>query len=538
MSGSRRSLPRHSIASIKSAIQNVARFRWLIFFTGQFANFANNLVGSSLSLTIVAMIEKDKIINTTLDSNNSTIVMKPTSGKIHVDWSHVDKDHMLQAAFWGTLVMSLFGGRICELFGPRKVVSLALATTGSVNLLFPVISIHSFYGAYFVRVVQGLCAGLIQPSTYVVVSRWSTAYERTLSNGVVSSGGSLGNLISLPLSGLLVSSSLFGGWPAVFYIFGGFNLVMAVVWFIIIYDTPEEHPYLGEEELEEILTRRLLKSGAPAKISWGKIFTSIPVYAYLLPAFTYSWVVAIVINQIPSFYEEILGFSHEANGFVASLPWIVSMFSALVGSTIADKIRRKNIVSLSLIRKSFTAVGLGCVSLGLVAITLLKDKRIAVVLTLGVCKGLGTLSTAGYAANHLDIAPSFAGTLAGFAGAIASIASLAANEGAALIVGNKPTQKNWYKLFYISSAINFCGVVFYCIFGSGETQSWDPSCVRRQSVKSIMSNKSRKFSMKSINDDNNNHQNEPQQVQADQQNHPHGSVHHVTISTDETVEFQ
>ncbi|XP_015784692.1 sialin-like [Tetranychus urticae] len=484
MTVSRLSSRRASIASIKSVIKNVARFRWLIFMLGNIASFANTVIATSLSLTIVAMIEKDPTNSTQLlDANGtSTVKIAPIStGKIHVDWTSVDKDRMLQAGFWGILAISLFSGRICELFGPRKVVSLALAFVGFTNMLFPLIAKHSFLGAYLVKVIQGICAGLIPPSLFVMISRWSTSSERTLSNSVVISGGAIGSLVGLPFAGILVSSSFLGGWPSVFYLFGGLNVIIAIAWYIIIYDTPEEHPYLSAEELEEILSNRTLKSSDKIDVPWRKMLTSLPVIAHLVPSFTYGWISAVVGAQIPSFYEEVLGFSHTANGFLSSLPWLLSTLISILGSTIADKLRRTNRFSTAVIRKTFTLIGLGTVSCGLVAITLLGKRRTAVVLTLSIAKGMGSLVIAGAGANHLDIAPSFAGTLGGFASVLHSLSSLAANEGAAQIVGNETTAQNWYYFFYLSAAINVVGVIVFCLFGSGETQSWDPSSVPKQS---------------------------------------------------------
>uniref|UniRef100_T1KC45 Major facilitator superfamily (MFS) profile domain-containing protein n=1 Tax=Tetranychus urticae TaxID=32264 RepID=T1KC45_TETUR len=485
----------NSVTSIKSVIKNVARFRWIIFILANVAVFANFIVLSSFSITVVAMLGKSNEHTTTIDAVNSTVNVAITPlkpGSDHVDWSNVDKSRMLSASFWGSLVMSLFGGRICELFGPRKVVSLSLLVNGLATLLFPVISVKSFGGAYVMRIISGICTGIVQPSSIVIVSRWAITSERTLANAVVTSGGTLANLISLPLAGILVDSSFLGGWPSVFYLFGGLNLIIAIIWFIVVYDTPEVHPYLGSEELEVILKNRSVSSGGSVSIPWGKMFTSIPIIAYLIPAFTYGWVVAVVTSQVPSFYEEILSFSHTGNGFVASLPWLFGMGAQLIGSAVTDRIRKANRFSLASIRKIVTVL-CNC-SIGLVAITLLGKHRIPVVLTLALAKGMGTLSVAGSGVNHLDIAPSFAGTLAGFYGVMLSLASLIANEAAAHIVGknsgnNKNSQQNWYHYFYISAAVNIAGVILFCLMGSGEVQSWDPaSSANRQNVKSETQN--------------------------------------------------
>ena len=112
---------------------------------------------------------------------------------------------------------------------------------------------------------------MIGPSIFVVISRWAISNERTLVNSVCISGRAIGNLVALPFAGVLVSSSFLGGWPSVFYLFGGLSLIIAIIWYFLVYDTPEVHPYLSSEELEEILANRSLKSSKKVIII-SKIF--------------------------------------------------------------------------------------------------------------------------------------------------------------------------------------------------------------------------------------------------------------------------
>ncbi|XP_025016213.1 vesicular glutamate transporter 1-like [Tetranychus urticae] len=210
-----------SVVSIKSMINNVTRFRWFIFILSNIAIFSICVGLNSFSLTVVAMIGKEhehtvdsfnstipKIVNSSINStvdstSDVTITPLKSSGSVHVNWSNVDKSRVLAASFWGILVMSLFGGRICELYGPRKVVTLTLLVNGLVTLLFPTISIRSFAGAYFIRTINGICTGIILPSCNVVVSRWALTSERTLSSSVVTSGSIFANLVSLSLLSIL-----------------------------------------------------------------------------------------------------------------------------------------------------------------------------------------------------------------------------------------------------------------------------------------------------------------------------------------------
>lgn len=59
-------------------------------------------------------------------------------------------------------------------------------------------------------------------------------------------------MLSLPIGGWLCSSTFLGGWPSVFYLFGGLGIVWGVFWFILIHDRPEAHPRISASELAHI----------------------------------------------------------------------------------------------------------------------------------------------------------------------------------------------------------------------------------------------------------------------------------------------
>ena len=59
----------------------------------------------------------------------------------------------------------------------------------------------------------------------------------------------IGNVVTFPLCGVLVDSY---GWPTAFYVIGGITLVWLAFWCVLVYDSPEKHPYIGDEERQYI----------------------------------------------------------------------------------------------------------------------------------------------------------------------------------------------------------------------------------------------------------------------------------------------
>nr|CAD7462680.1 unnamed protein product [Timema tahoe] len=52
----------------------------------------------------------------------------------------------------------------------------------------------------------------------------------------------------MPLSGLLCSWGVAGGWPMVFYVFGAVGCAWYLPWLYFVHETPADHPRISKEE--------------------------------------------------------------------------------------------------------------------------------------------------------------------------------------------------------------------------------------------------------------------------------------------------
>ncbi|XP_015784775.1 sodium-dependent phosphate transport protein 1-like [Tetranychus urticae] len=465
--------------------KRVPNLRWFVIIMSHLVLFSVTVVVSSLSLTIVAMVRVEAKSSEEAEAecmkycNGSYTAMiseiSSESLKYHVSWSETEKDYMLEAVFWGALISSPIGGRIGELLGPRRSVSLCLIAISVLNLLFAPAALINYWVAFVIRLVQGIGQGIVMPSLYVVVSRWSTDHERTLSNAVVQSGIAMANIVVHPFVGLLISNESANNWPSIFYYISLLNLAVFCFWYLIVYDFPETHPYLSKEELDYIALNRSFKPGVSKIVPWTRLMSSPPVIAYLCVSFTYGWLISTVSTQIPSFYKEILGLSFEANGLLNALPWILSLIISLTAGYAADRVCRTSSVSLTKLRKLLAFLGLGSGSIGILLITCYDWDKKSIVSLVTLSKGFATLNIAGPGTSHLDISPSYAGTLAGIYNLFFNLSALIMNHSVATIVGDYPTQQKWFTFFRLTSGLNIIGLILFIIMGSAQVQPWDPS---------------------------------------------------------------
>jgi MFS transporter, ACS family, solute carrier family 17 (sodium-dependent inorganic phosphate cotransporter), other len=112
-------------------------------------------------------------------------------------------------------------------------------------------------------------------------------------------GNYAGTVVAMPASGLLAGAY---GWESVFYVFGAIGVVWLVLWMIIVRRSPEEDPWISEEEKRYIVTK-LGNRDHDVELNppWKAIFTSSAVWAIVASHTAENWGFYTLLTQLPSF---------------------------------------------------------------------------------------------------------------------------------------------------------------------------------------------------------------------------------------------
>lgn len=62
---------------------------------------------------------------------------------------------------------------------------------------------------------------------------------------VLLAASSLGAAITMPMCGFLIASL---GWESVFYVTGVIGIMWSIAWFLLVFDSPSQHPRISAEE--------------------------------------------------------------------------------------------------------------------------------------------------------------------------------------------------------------------------------------------------------------------------------------------------
>src|SRR5712692_2165522 len=178
----------------------------------------------------------------------------------------------------GYAILQVPGGWLGDRFGPRRMLAGAIcwwsvftAATAMAGELF-LASLIGVVGSFIVvRVLIGTGEAIGPPTGNRVVANWVAPQERGLALGIAISGSSLGAALTPPLIAWIMVTL---GWRAAFYLAGGVGIVLALVWYWLARDRPEEHPWVNTAELRHIAQASAPspdQSPAPGHIPWRAI---------------------------------------------------------------------------------------------------------------------------------------------------------------------------------------------------------------------------------------------------------------------------
>ncbi|XP_025989174.1 putative inorganic phosphate cotransporter isoform X3 [Solenopsis invicta] len=312
--------------------------------------------------------------------------------------------------------------------------------------------------------------GATWPAIQPMTARWIPPTERSkfVSHMMASS---LGAAITMLMCGFLIASL---GWESVFYVTGVIGIIWSVAWFLLVFDSPSQHPRISAEERHFIESAiGTTTTAKPLPIPWRALITSGPVWAIVITHACSVFSYHTIVNQLPTYMKYILHFNIKENGLLSSLPYLGKYIFALATSTLADYLRRNNKLSVTAIRKIFTTLAVLTPGILMVIQAYYGCNRVASVAVFTIALTINGAVTAGYLGNGLDIAPNFSGTIFGLANTFSSIGGFLSTFMVGNITYQNQTYTQWTIIFWILAAVYFSGSVTFVIFGTGELQSWN-----------------------------------------------------------------
>ena len=365
----------------------------------------------------------------------------------------------------------MFGGWLADRVGGKWLFGGGILGCAALTMLTPTAAYLHFVAIFCVRMLEGVFEGFMIPATHALLSRWTPRGHTTRGVTIVFSGEQCGYVIGNLLGGFLSDYGFAGGWPSVFYVFGTVGCVWAAAWFLLCHSSPSTHPRISQAEREH-LEAALGPIGDRSNTPWRKIFTSVPLLACCVGKFAHIWGYHTLVNGLPLFYYDVLGFNMTINGLVAALPLLAAGGTVMTTGQVADWLRAPGRLSTTTVRKIFCVCGLILPSMFLILSGFLGCDRTLVVLVMIAAMACQGMTCACLSVNPLDLSAKHAAMVFGIMNSIAALAAIGTPHVFGAFTYENPSRAQWRKVFYITAGVDWFGCIVFLLFGSGEPQNW------------------------------------------------------------------
>ncbi|MGA2408858.1 MAG: ACS family MFS transporter [Candidatus Binataceae bacterium] len=369
------------------------------------------------------------------------------------------KGLVLSTFFWGYLWLQMPGGWVADRFGGKRILAAGVALWSLATFFTPPAASISFAVLLLMRALLGAGEAVNFPAVHSIAARWTIASERARAISLHFSGVAFGTVIALLISPAIV---IWLGWQSVFYLSGALGLVWLILWQWKAADGPEDCPGVSAYEMSVINAGRTDTALADS-IPWKRIISEPAVWAIVIAHTCNNFGFYIILLWLPSYLTRTFSVPMARLGFFAVVPWITAFIMQNSSGWIADKLHQRG-MTLTAVRKLLQGSAFACGALPLIFLPRAHSPITAIVLvTLSIA---GTaMGAGGFAVNHLDVAPRYAGILMGLSNTFATLPGIIGVAATGFIL---QATGSFAAAFYLTVAIYLIGGVCYLVMGSGD----------------------------------------------------------------------
>ena len=372
---------------------------------------------------------------------------------------------IFSAFVWGYALFQIVGGWVGDRYGPRGILTLAIAwwsvftaATGIAARLPLAGWLGIAWSFAIVRFLVGAGEAATFPNANKIVAVWMGTMQRSIG-------------ISLPIAGIGAGGALTPilityimqrwGWRMSFYFCSLLGIVMAVVWYLYATNRPEDHPRLNAAERALISERQTTgrvesqPGGLPtSRARWRKMLSSRSVWAMSLSSACVGYSIYIYHTWFFIYLVRGRGLTVTQGGLWGTAPYLAIALLAPLGGWFSDRAVRK----FGRRRGRQSAMWLGLASSVMLLLTGSHTANVPLaILLLAGAAGSNLFSTATLFATCSDLTTKFTGTLSG-------LINMCASFGGALspiITARIATHLGWNRVFDIAALVTFAAGILW-----------------------------------------------------------------------------
>lgn len=363
--------------------------------------------------TILALLLLISII-TYIDRVNISVTarqMIPALGLTNVQMGQIFSAFVL-----GYALFQIPGGRLGDRWGPRRVLTLAVVWWSlftAMTALAPASFLAGVLGIWgslmIVRFLIGVGEAAALPNFNRTVANWCGPQERGLGIAITISGIGIGSALTPPITAWIMVNY---GWQAAFYWAGGLGVLIALLWFWLATDRPDEHPRVNAGEAALIRGHAPVPSEpeAAAPVPWKAFARTSSVWWLVLSYTCFGYVAYVYLSWFYLYLVEVRNFSVLRGAVFAASPFIAMTVLCPIGGWVTDRLSEGFGVNKG--RPWVGAGGMALAAVSIVAGAAIEHPFIALAfLSLGA--GWLYFTIGAFWSSTVDLSKAHAGTMSG-----------------------------------------------------------------------------------------------------------------------------
>lgn len=226
-------------------------------------------------------------------------------------------------------ISQLVSGRMYDKVGCRKGFFGSVLIWGLADALASLsrgmVSLTAF------RMMLGLGEAGPWPGTTKSNAEWFPQKERALAQGLFGAAASVGSILA-PVIILMLFIAF--GWKITFVIVGSLGLLWLIPWLVINKKTPEEHPWITDEERDYIISGRPVCTVAQKEDkgkSWGELLREKKNWSVILGRFFLDPIWWMFVTFLPLYLTDVFHLNIKEVAFSAWVPYVGAAIGSVVG---------------------------------------------------------------------------------------------------------------------------------------------------------------------------------------------------------------
>ena len=267
-------------------------------------------------------------------------IISSDSFQKHLTLSPGEIDGVKGAFFWAYALAQVPAGWLSDRFGARPLIALYIAAWSVFT------AATSFSWGFTTLLITRLGCGLAEagyyPASSGLLTRWAHIEGRGFASSLISWGGRVGGAVAPGLTAYVILQA--GDWRWAGWIYGGFGLLVAAVFWIVFRDHPRLHPRCNAAEIDLLAQGRgdfLPVKDPPRRFPLRAACASGNLWlANAVQFFTnIGW--AFLILSLPDYLKKVKALDEGMTGLITTGALTIGIAALPLGGLLTDVLTRR-----------------------------------------------------------------------------------------------------------------------------------------------------------------------------------------------------